>query len=376
MTPFSVRRRESSFKPALVALFDYHPCDEDSRLSERGNLVATLSPLGVDHEYVIPVDRAAPMSVTRTTTPERPATEQKPMPLWACGVIGAAAAIVGLLPWLATGARLPVQNLWDAAAPPDSMPIALLPFSQYSLSHLFGLIVTGSALAGIVARATRARLPRGGFAVLLAGALLVQVVAAAQSSIVVAGGLQERTESTLYLAVLAALCILSILVGALALALIGRAPRAGALVGLTIGAIGASEWVSAILRPFTTLSVEWAYSLSALIQWVAPVLVGIAIAWAGIDTAGRVVAAIASLVLVWVTPAVITGVTNAAGSRVLAHDPPAMVEYAAQVFQMALLMPELALRPIVATVVVAAIGLTVRWAAGRRRPAPGRTSDL
>ncbi len=274
---------------------------------------------------------------------------------------------MGLLPWLATGMRLPLQNLWEAATPPDAMPLALLPFSQYSLSHLFGLIVTGSAAAGVLARVVRPRLPRKGFALLLAGVLVVQVAATIQSAAVVFTGLQDRTESVLYLAVLVTLCILSIFVGALALTLISRAPRAGALIGLSIGAIGVSEWISTALRPFTTMSVEWAYSWVGLLQWVTPVLVGIAIAWAGIDTVGRVVSAIASLVMIWVAPALMTGVGNAAGSRVLAHDPPAMIEYAVQVFQMALFMPEPALRPIIAAVVVAAIGLALRWAVDRRR---------
>lgn len=297
------------------------------------------------------------------------------MPLWLCALIGAAAAIAGLLPWLATGMRLPLQNLWDAATPPDAMPMALLPFSQYSLSHLFGLLVTGSAAAGIAARATRARLPRGGFAMLVVGVLLVQVGATVQSAVVVASGLQERTESTLYLALLVTLCILSILLGAAALVLIARAPRGGALIGLTICAIAVGQWISAVLRPFTTMAAEWAYSLAGLIQWVTPVLVGVAIAWAGINTIVRIVAALASLVFIWVTPALITGVTNAAGSRVLAHDPPGMIEYAVQVFQMALFMPELALRPIVAAVVVAAVGLGVRAVAGRRGATEGPVTD-
>jgi len=308
------------------------------------------------------------MSDTRTAKPDAPAVTRS-IPLWACGLAGAAAAIAGLLPWLATGMRLPLQNLWDAPTLPDAMPLALLPFSQYFLTHLFGLIVTGSAAAGIAARAIRPRLPRGGFALLFTGTLVVQIAATAQSTAVVSTGLRQGAESTLYLAVVTAVCILSIGVGALALGLIARAPRGGALIGLALGALAVSEWVSAILRPFTTMAVEWAYSLTGLIQWVAPVLVGIAIAWAGIDTIGRIAAALGSLVLIWVTPALITGVANAAGSRVLAHDPPAMIEYALQVFQMALLMPELALRPIIAAVVVAALGLALREATRRRAQA-------
>jgi hypothetical protein len=306
------------------------------------------------------------MSETRATEVQEPAAPTKEVPLWAAALIGAAAAVVGLLPWIATGMRLPLQNLWDAATPPDSMPIALLPFSQYSLSHLLGLIVLGSAVAGVTARAVRTRLPRGGFAVIFGATIVVQAAATAQSAVVVRSGLQDRMESTLYLAALVAVCALSILLGALALVLIARAPRAGALIGLTIGSIAASQWISAALSPSVTAGPEWAYSLAGLIQWVAPVLVGVAIAWTGVDTVGRVVSALASLVLVWIAPALITAVTSAAGSRVLAHDPPAMIEYALQVLRMALFIPELALRPIIATAVVAAIGLAVRGAIHRR----------
>jgi hypothetical protein len=55
-----------------------------------------------------------------------------------------------------------------------------------------------------------------------------------------------------------------------------------------------------------------------------------------------------------------TGISSAGGSRVLASDPLAMIEYAVQVFASALVIPELALRPVVAAIVVAALGLLVR----------------
>lgn len=45
--------------------------------------------------------------------------------------LGAAAAIVGLIPWIITGMRLPLQNLWATDTRPADMPLALLPFSQY-----------------------------------------------------------------------------------------------------------------------------------------------------------------------------------------------------------------------------------------------------
>ena len=178
------------------------------------------------------------MSDTGTTTVEASDVDGRRFTCGSCAAIGAAAAIVGLLPWLATGMRLPLQNLWAAATLPEAMPIVLLPFSQYWLSNLFGLIATGSVVAGIVARALRPRLSRAGFALLFAGVLLVQIAATVQSAVVVRNGLQDRTESTLYLAVLVAR-VHPVDPGRWTRAgLIARAPRAGALIGLTIGRSG------------------------------------------------------------------------------------------------------------------------------------------
>jgi hypothetical protein len=296
-----------------------------------------------------------------------PARARRRVPLWASALIGLAAFVVGLLPWLVTGMRLPLQNLWATAPGPDAMPIALLPFSQYYLTDLFALIVMGSAVAGVAARALRPRLARGGTAVLAAAVLLAQVVAIAQSALVVNAGLQQRTESALYLAALVGVCVLSLLIGAGALALIAVAPRAGALIGLTIGALASTSWLGGFLRPLVTTGPDWLLGVATALQWVAPVLVGVAIAWAGVDTVGRVLAGVASLVLLWIVPAGITGVSAAAGTRVLAHDVPGMIDYAVSVFRMALFLPELALRPLVVAVAVAAVGLLVRWGAARGR---------
>ncbi|MDY0910692.1 hypothetical protein [Microbacterium sp. CFBP9034] len=307
------------------------------------------------------------MSDTIADVSEAPAVTRSTLAHWACAAIGVAAALLGLLPWLGTGMRLPLQNLWAVSTMPEDMPLVALPFSQYYLSQLFGLLVTGSVVAGIAARATRARLPRGGFGLLVFGLLIIQVGATAQSAVTVRAGLQDRTESTLYLVVVVAVCALSIAVGAGVVALVARAPRAGALLGLTIGSLAAGAWLSAVLRPLTMMSSEGAYAIVTAVQWVPPVLVGVAIAWAGLNTVGRVVAALASLVLLWIVPALITGVTSAAGSRVLAHEPQQMIEYAVQVFSAALLLPELAMPPVLVAVVVAAMGLGVRWVVARRR---------
>ena len=50
-----------------------------------------------------------------------------PLGPWTWSGIGAATATPGLLPWLVTGARLPLQNLWGASTVPEEIPIGLLP---------------------------------------------------------------------------------------------------------------------------------------------------------------------------------------------------------------------------------------------------------
>jgi hypothetical protein len=293
-------------------------------------------------------------------------TQGAPLNAWLPPLLGVAAAIVGLLPWLVTGMRLPLQNLWATETLPDRMPIVLLPFSQYALTLIAALLVTGATAAAIVARATRRRQPRGGIVAIFVGLLAAQVVAAAQTATVVRGGLDDRGASDLYFAAVLAVIVLAILVGVAVYWLVAVAPRAGALVGLTIAAILFGPWVNGLLVPFSTQPAEAVAAIIGLTRWVPAILVGVAIAWCGLGTVGRVIAAVSSLLLLWTGPALITGVTSAAGSRVLAGAPAEMLDQAARVTGMALFLPELALPPLVVTVVVAGAGL-VGAALVRRR---------
>jgi hypothetical protein len=311
-----------------------------------------------------------PMTDTTETDPVREgraaprAGEPRPG-AWAMALpVGILAAMVGLLPWWVTGARLPLQDLWEGTVRAAAMPITLLPFSQYFVVLIFALLIVGAAAAGIGGRALRV----GGWGVLLlvAGVLLVQINATVQTALVVREGVQERLESTLYVSGLTAGTGLSILIGIIVTVLIARAPRAGALIGLTVGAIGMASWTSALIDP-TRLGDGPQTVLLVIVPWIAPVLTGIAIAWSGIDTAGRVLSALFALVLVWVAPAVTTAIVSALGSRALLRSGRDVVDYGIDVFQEALLTPELALRPIIATAVVAAVGLLVRLLVTRRR---------
>jgi hypothetical protein len=293
---------------------------------------------------------------------------------WVPPCIGVAAAIAGLLPWILTGMRLPLQNLWATETLPDRMPVVLLPFSQYALMLTAALVITGAAAAGLAARATRPRLRRGGVVAIFTGLLATQVIAAAQTTTVVRAGLEERAESDLYLAAVLAVVVLAVFVGTAVFWLTATAPRAGALLGLSIAAIAFGPWLNGLIVPFGSIPAEWAGALIGWTRWIPPILIGIAIAWCGISTAGRVIAALASLLLLWVAPALVTGVVNAAGSRVLADSPADMLDYAVQVTRMALFVPEIALPPIVVAIVVATAGLVGR-AVIRRRGRPGEAAS-
>lgn len=281
--------------------------------------------------------------------------------------VGILGAIVGLVPWWVSGARLPLQDLWDRPVLPRAMPITLLPFSFATVILIFSMLIVGAAVAGIAGRALRV----GGLGVLmlLVGVLLVQVTATVQTALVVRDGLQERLESTVYLVGLSAGTTVSILVGIIVATLIARAPRAGALLGLALGAIGMTAWTSALLDPTRIGDGPLAATL-VIVPWITPVLTGLAIAWTGVNTVGRVIAALLAVALVWVAPAVTTAVANALGSRVLLRSGGSdIIDYGIDVFQTALFSPELALRPILATVVVAVVGLVVRALIDRRRRA-------
>lgn len=308
---------------------------------------------------------SAKAEVTRDLATSAPPVRR--LPSWSPVLIGVGSATLGLLPWLITGMRLPLQNLWATDAAPDRYPFVLLPFSQYAITLIAAIVVTGAAIAGLTARATRARLPRFGTAAIVIGVLAVQVVATVQTAAVVRGGLQQRGESALYLTALVAGTSLAIVTGVLVMLLIARAPRAGAVIGLSIAAVASGPWINALVVPFGTAGTTEVAWLLDLTRWLPPVLVGAAIAWGGVDTVGRVFAAVFGLLVLWIVPALITAIASAAGTRVLARDPAAMLEYGADVFGMALTIPSLALPPLIAAAAVAVIGLVARTVVTRRR---------
>lgn len=279
---------------------------------------------------------------------------------------GALGAVVGLLPWLTSGPFLPLQNLESTGDVSRQGPFVLLPYSQYEITTIIVLLVVGGTAAGMIARWQGARpgILRG--LATVGGLALVQLVAIVQTALATWNVLQERFESVLYLVLLVAVAVSAFVVSLFVASLLSSSPRAGAGVALSIGAMATGIWIGS----WMTLPFSLDSPFSAVLPvtfYLGPVLMGVTIAWTGVNTVGRVVAALIGLLLVWVVPALTTALASAAGSRVLANDLPAMADYGVSVFFSALALPELGLRSIAITLVIATIGLVGRRLWARRR---------
>jgi hypothetical protein len=281
-------------------------------------------------------------------------------------LIGVACAFLGLLPWLLTGGRLPLQNLWatavtDAAA----MPFVLLPFSQYAVLTIVALVVAGAGAAGLLARLLPVR--RVG---ILVGLVSTEVVAIVQSAQLDGGGLQRTPFALLYLELIVAASIAALVLGTAVLLLVALAPPAGLVVGVALAAVPIGDWAGSLLLPFGSVSVPVVASvLLQASRFVPAVLIGIAVAWAGVRTVGRGIAAVGSLLILWIGPALQTGIAGAAGSRVYAHDPAAMLDAVRTVFGLALLSADIAVPPLVLALVVVLIGSATKVLLRTRRSA-------
>jgi hypothetical protein len=286
--------------------------------------------------------------------------DRRPLSDFVWFVIGVGGATVGLLPWLVTGARLPLQNL-SADQSTTATPLALLPFSQYSLSTIVALLVVGAAAAGIAGRTLAHRRPRLGTTALVSGVLAAQALAAVQSCVVTVGLLQESSVAGTYAVAVIAVMIVSIGVGLLVLLLIARGPVPGATTALSLAAVVSANWIGAALRDAMMYGPnELVQGLSFVLRFLPAVLVGCAIAWCGFRSAGRLAAVVVSLAALWIGPAFFTAVSAAAGTRILAPYLSEMAAYGLQVFVSALTMPELAIPPLAVALVIGFAGWMLR----------------
>lgn len=263
---------------------------------------------------------------------------------------GAIAAVVGLLPWLASGARLPLQNLWAVEVLPDDMPRAALPISQYDATTILALLVVGAALAGAVTGARRRRAPLAPVALwpVLTGLAVVQLAAVAQSFVVLARGLGIIPPATSGTAVLTAvddratLYLVGMLGGTLVCLVLGLvvaallAHRSAAVVALGVGlvAVPLASWI--VAWPGATVAGGGGILANAVIRWLPAVAVGLALGWCELRRRSHAVVWALDLVLLWLVPATLTALTYAMGMRVLDGDLREMAVAAVQIFPLVL----------------------------------------
>jgi hypothetical protein len=262
------------------------------------------------------------------------------------------------------------------------MPVALLPFSQYSVGLIGAMLLVGGAVAGLAVRLLGERwgLP-GRLATVLAvtGLLVVQLVALVQTAVVTGAGLRtDRSIGTgaaisaaqVYLVALIAGTLLAIALAVVLLAVLARTAPGVAVVAVAVGALAAGTWVDAFLVSPVGFADGSVSAVLSVTRWVPAVLVGLGIARTGPTSVGRVIGSVLALAVLWSGSAAVTAVTAALGTRVYLPYPLELASFGAEVFRSAL-GPAGTGSALVALVIGGAGALAWRWWRARRdRVAP------
>lgn len=276
--------------------------------------------------------------------------------------VGIVASVVMLFPAWVGGSRLPLQNLWQTETLPDDMPFALLPVSQYSALRIFGMLLIGGVVAGLVTHLLSRRRRMRPWAVGL-GVLLVHVMVTVQSFVTLAGGLDmSGGREVLYFGGMLGGVVTGILLAQLGLWLTSRRSVTPVALGIVLAAVPFVSWITTAISAFTTYAgyPMWA---GEILRWLPAVIVGLTLVWAGVRPGGRLVVWVVGVGAVWVLPAVFTALGYVLGSRVLQGDLGDMADAATQVFPLALAV---LWQPAIVALVIAVIGTGARMLWSRR----------
>ncbi|MGI5951395.1 MAG: protein-L-isoaspartate O-methyltransferase family protein [Brooklawnia sp.] len=205
--------------------------------------------------------------------------------LWLGLPVGLLAALIGLLPWLVTGASLPLQNLWAEPTLPEQMPWAGLPISQYYVPQVLALLMIGSALAGLAARALRTTDGAPTSWQIWLGASLLQLAAISQVFMVLGNGLDlanrgPGSRSALYWVGMLGVTLGSWGLATLAFWMISRGSRPAFAIGIAIAAAPLRVWVR---TAFLVRMYPWDLppGLYTAMTWLAALAVGGALGYCG-----------------------------------------------------------------------------------------------
>jgi hypothetical protein len=286
---------------------------------------------------------------------------------WLLGIL---AGLLGLAPWLITGAQMPLQNLWGAEVLPERMPVSLLPLSQYELTTLVALLTAGGAAAGLAVRIWQPARRRLVAWCAASGVLAVQFTAAVQSFMVLDDGLTDGTLARIYFAGLLAGVIACIAASLVAFLLLASRSRALAALGAGLMAVPFTSWAGEWIVGFVGQTNVPA-AVPTVARWIPALIVGCALAWCGLRPARRAVVWLADLALLWVVPALFISVGYVLGTRALAGDLQEMLLMSRQILAATLGPAGGALPTVILALAVALAGLGIRSVAARRRSGNG-----
>lgn len=272
--------------------------------------------------------------------------------------VGVAGALFGLLPWLVSGERLPLQNLWATAVLPADMPWVMLPLNQYLVGRIVAMLAIGGFFAGLSSRLWGSAAQRPWTRL---GVLLVHLIAVGQSMAVLAAGLTPGRLTTAYLAVLLAFCLAGVALAQL-LFWVSAPQRWRAALGIALTALVLPSWLMEwALTAFGETAVP--IPLTSALMWLSPLIVGGALAWCGLGGVTRAITWIVGLAGLWLLP-IMTAALGGASSRVaIGQGPASMISTALFYAESAITRPPVEVA-IAATIGV--IGAIVQWWRGRR----------
>jgi hypothetical protein len=282
--------------------------------------------------------------------------------------VGVAAGIVGLFPWLLTGKRLPLQNLWATQTRPDDMPFALLPVSQYSATTIFALLLMGGVFAGLAVNVIARRRRFDAWPTTI-GLLLAQAGAVVQSFIVVGKGLNLTTAHDSRVAVyffgMLGGTIVAVLIAQVGLWLASRRSPGPIALAVGLSAVPFGWWIAPALVAASGAP-GFAMLTGEVARWLPAVIVGLALGFCGVRPARCIAVWLVVLAALWVTPAVLTALQYGLGMRVLNGDVKEMASAAGQVFPLALAT---GVTPVLAAIVIAVVVVISRTLMQRRTAA-------
>ncbi|KGN31522.1 hypothetical protein N802_03905 [Knoellia sinensis KCTC 19936] len=281
------------------------------------------------------------------------------LPGWAVFVLSASAFwVVGFLPWIVGGMRLPSSPAWPTF-PPNSTPLVVLPFGEYQVLQLFVSSVIGGTAALVVARLSHphVRHPR---LIAAFGAVVALVVSVTQTLLPIRPALAPGIEAKLLLTAL----IVTVLVSALVGLVVGSGVAKGSgwpwLLGGAVAASLAGSWFADVVMRGPEAAPQWVVQVAQWSPWISGVLLGLVLAVFGFRPMARLLGWAVALGVAWVMPSLLTAAHHAMDiarrSPLRRSDIREVLDAGRDVFVQSLLPGNHLIGPLVLAVVIGVVG--------------------